>query len=269
MLIEQTLYGTVNKVKIAIARLRLHEPPEGYYLAFSGGKDSCVCYDLCRRAGVKFDAHYAVTTVDPPELVNFIRKEYPDAWEGRERPAMSMWELITHKGILPTRKVRYCCQVLKEGHGKGRMVITGIRAAESPRRAKRAIMEACQTKRGKGFIHPIINWTTAEVWEYIKRYDISYCGLYDESFKRLGCIGCPFASTEDRNREFARWPKYKEFYLTAIRRMREKRKKRGQKLICSTAEEEFDWWLTGKTADYGHDENQTTLFGVVGDESML
>ena len=40
MLIEQTLDGVKDKVKIAIERLKSFEPPEGYYLAFSGGKDS-------------------------------------------------------------------------------------------------------------------------------------------------------------------------------------------------------------------------------------
>ena len=42
MLKEMTLYGEVDKVKVAINRLKLHEPKEGYYVAFSGGKDSCV-----------------------------------------------------------------------------------------------------------------------------------------------------------------------------------------------------------------------------------
>lgn len=43
MLIENTLYGEVDKVKVAINRLKLHEPKEGYYLAFSGGGRIVVC----------------------------------------------------------------------------------------------------------------------------------------------------------------------------------------------------------------------------------
>ena len=45
MLKEIGLYGEIDKVARAMARLRLHEPPEGYYVAFSGGKDSCVVPD--------------------------------------------------------------------------------------------------------------------------------------------------------------------------------------------------------------------------------
>lgn len=58
MLIEKTATGKINKVDYAIAQIRLHEPSEGYYVAFSGGKDSCVILDLVKRAGVKYDAHY-------------------------------------------------------------------------------------------------------------------------------------------------------------------------------------------------------------------
>ena len=132
MLIEQRItengIETVDKVGIAVARLREFEPPEGYYLAFSGGKDSVVIYDLAVKAGVKFDAHYSVTGVDPPELVRFIKQQYPDV--KRHRPEETMWQLIVKNKIPPTRLMRYCCSALKETGG-GTVGFTGIRAAES------------------------------------------------------------------------------------------------------------------------------------------
>lgn len=51
--------------------LREHEPPEGYYVGFSGGKDSIVTLALCKMAGVKHTAYYSCTRIDPPEVVRF------------------------------------------------------------------------------------------------------------------------------------------------------------------------------------------------------
>ena len=127
-----------DKVDTAIRRLKAFEPEEGYYLAFSGGKDSQSIYHLAKMAGVKFDAHYTLTSVDPPELVHFIRQQYPDVLfdvprdeSGRQ---ISMWSLIASHTIPPTRKARYCCDKLKEPGGAGRVTVTGVRWAESQNR---------------------------------------------------------------------------------------------------------------------------------------
>ena len=77
----------VDKVELAVQRLRSFEPPDGYYVAFSGGKDSQCIYHLCKLAGVKFDAHYAITSVDPPELVRFIKSNYPNVAFERQHDA--------------------------------------------------------------------------------------------------------------------------------------------------------------------------------------
>ena len=45
----------------------------GYYLAFSGGKDSQALYHIAELAGVKFDAHMNFTSVDPKTLKPFDR----------------------------------------------------------------------------------------------------------------------------------------------------------------------------------------------------
>ena len=139
----------VDKVQKSIQRLQTFEPPEGYFLAMSFGKDSQCCYHLAKMAGVKFDAHMALTSVDPPELLQFGKKYYPDViierqhysdsierhyyQDGRPKP-ITMWSLIADHTLPPTRKVRYCCAALKEPGGAGRIVVTGVRWAESVRR---------------------------------------------------------------------------------------------------------------------------------------
>ena len=240
MLVENTLFGVEDKVQNSIDALRSFEPPEGYYLAFSGGKDSVVVKHLCDMAGVKYDAHYNVTSVDPPELVQFIKEKYPDVHRDiphdEDGKPITMWNLIPRMKVVPTRIMRFCCEKLKERGGIGRMTLTGVRWAESARRKKhqglaviidnntvlnndnaesRELLESCYKKR-KTVINPIINWEDEDVWEFIHRENIQYCKLYDEGEKRLGCIGCPIAGSRTMERDFAKYPKYKELYLKAF-----------------------------------------------------
>ena len=248
-----------KKVDAGIKRLKLYEPPGGYYLAFSGGKDSVTIKALADMAGVKYSAHYRITTVDPPELVRFIRDKFPDV---HRDPAMyapdyknkklagkqiTMWNLIPEKLMPPTRTVRYCCDWIKEDGGSDTIAITCVRWEESVNRSKnqgpvvihdaaggkqmngqesffeetddfktpdrfdslilmndnaenRKVVDHCLRKH-KITVNPIVEWTEADVWEFIKAENVPYCELYDCGFKRLGCVGCPMASQEERLRE--------------------------------------------------------------------
>lgn len=137
-----------DKVNMSIERLKAFEPEEGYYLAFSGGKDSVVTKAIADLAGVKYHAHYRITTVDPPELVRFIKEKYPDVSRDAPRYAedyknpklagkvITMWNLIPEKMMPPTRIARYCCEKLKEDGGDGGIAVTGVRWAESVNRKK-------------------------------------------------------------------------------------------------------------------------------------
>lgn len=231
------------RITQTIEFIRYMQPPEGYYLAFSGGKDSVVIYHLCKMAGVKFDAHYNLTTVDPPELVRFIRTNFPDVEE--IKPKKSMWQLIEEKGMVPTRRIRYCCAILKEGSGSGRMVMTGVRKDESSRRAKRGKVEGCIYDSTKTFIHPIFDWTEKDVWDFIHSEKLPFVSLYNDGFSRVGCIGCPLAGAKNMVMEFRKYPKYYNAYLHAMARMLETRRKKGLKTKWKTPEDVMKWWIYG------------------------
>lgn len=235
--ITQLNFEGKNKVEVAIMRLQEFEPPEGYYLADSGGKDSSACLHLLQMAGSKYDAHYARVGIDPPELVRFIQKYHPETIF--ERPEMSIFKGIEKKG-LPRRQSRWCCELLKEKNGGGRTIVMGIRWQESGRRSKRGLYEVCQQDETKMFLNPIIDWTTTDVWDFIRAESVPYCKLYDEGFKRLGCVLCPM--TRDTKFQIKRFPKIAEAWKRAAYRYYDKGGEGVKR--WATAEDFWQWWLS-------------------------
>lgn len=299
-----------DKVAISIERIRRFAnfadnfPPNsrrGYYLAFSGGKDSVAVKRLMDMAGVRYETHYRITSVDPPELVRFIRENYPDVIMDRptdKHGPVTMWNLIPRKLMPPTRLARYCCKYLKEPGGNDRFVVTGVRWAEGVDRKRdhgivttrsdipesenfkksekgaiilvndnddaRREIEACTTLH-KMLLNPIVDWSDLDVWDFIHSENIPYCSLYDEGFHRIGCIGCPMARQHGRERQFARWPKYQKAYLDAFQKMLDVRERRGLMKGSwaerTTPSDVFRWWM-----EYDVLPGQIDLFEE-GDES--
>lgn len=276
----------------AIERLKAFEPEDGYYLCYSGGKDSDVIKILAHLAGVNFEAVHNLTTVDAPETVNYIRSQ-PDV--RIDYPELSMWRLIEKKGMPPTRLIRYCCSELKERGGKGKVKITGVRWDESNNRKEngglvkiigkpktmqrfadendvdysvtkqnglilnydddksRRMVEHCY-RTTSTMVNPIIDWKDDDVWQFLKHYDCRSNPLYECGFNRIGCIGCPMAAGKHRKVEFELYPKYKENYIRAFDRMLKTLKRKGltHKKGWQNGKEVFSWWMQ-------EDPNQITF----------
>lgn len=251
---------------------------EGFHVAFSGGKDSQVLLALMEESGCKYKAHMQVTSVDPPQLMRFVRSNYPDV--RLHLPEVNMYNLIIQKGILPMRQCRYCCEKLKEHAGSGTCTCVGVRAAESSRRAKRNDIEingfkgagfeidsnntlsshkqfdlfevenetvvSCVGGSDKIILSPIFRWSDSDVWRYIKANRIEYCELYNMGFHRIGCMFCPMASAKEKALSLSLFKTQAErIYIKAIRELINI----GKYPEFETPEEVFFWWISNQNRD--------------------
>lgn len=254
-----------ERIKQAIELLREYEPPEGYYLAFSGGKDSCAIKELAHMAGVKFEARYNNTTIDPPELVRFIKRAHPDVPWNQPKYGNMFYRIATSSHTPPTRRARWCCEEYKECGGAGRVKVMGVRAAESRNRAKNW-REVTGDLHRNPVVCPVVYWADEQVWQFIRGAGIPYCELYDEGWKRLGCVGCPL-NPESQKREFERWPKYRDRWHWAVienwKRWRDiPNTKTGEPRMharFATGETFWEWWLNERRPDVFHDGCQSGL----------
>ena len=214
--------------KLSIEIIRKYQPQAGsgsYELAFSGGKDSIVLLDLVKKSGIKFTAYYYNTTIDPVGLKDFIGKNYPCVKV--VNPEKGFFSLVREKGY-PSRYVRWCCEKLKEHRQeKNNIILSGVRRSESSRRAK---YDYKHKINGNTLVLPLLDWTDRQIWDYIRKHKLILPKYYypPYNFTRIGCIGCPLASTRKRIREFQLFPKYAKAYFRAGKKYWEKSEKAKQ-----------------------------------------
>lgn len=271
-----------NKIANSIALIQRAEklalkmsPSDGFYLAFSGGKDSQVCHELMKMAGVQFKSVYNVTTNDPAENIIFIKRQYPDVIF--DIPKKSFFQLVESKGF-PTFTRRWCCRYFKETKGSGHVVIAGIRKEESKKRAQYyEVTKAGNTKKDysplnltemennqfqcvngkdKIMIFPILDWTTFDVWQFIKLRNLPINPCY-KNYRRVGCIFCPFKSRKEILTYCQTHPKQKQALINAMSKHIEGAK---DKVKIIDAHDYFDFWVNGETYDeYLARKNQLEL----------
>lgn len=200
---------TYKKIERAIRFMQSLSKHHTWEIAYSGGKDSDVLLWLAKQANIPYNAVHKCTTIDPPgTLAHCIQNNVEII-----RPKYSFLQLVEKKG-LPTMFRRFCCEYLKEYY-HAPYVMTGVRTAESVKRAKRYVEPtSCRiwskTKQAE-IATPIATFTDQDIETIINAEQIQCHPLYydaDGHFhveRRLGCLGCPLQS--DRGREdFKRYP---------------------------------------------------------------
>lgn len=214
-----------KKVRQAIKLLQVASMAAGQPLeiCYSGGKDSDVILQLAREAGIGYRAIYKNTTIDPPGTIAHCKANGVEIF----KPKMRFLELIKKKGI-PTRRARFCCEVLKE-YKVLDYNVQGVRRAESTSRQKnykanepsKCIYYGSKKNHVEAY-YPILNWTDDDVAQFISDRKIQCHPLYYDDNgafhveRRLGCIGCPLKS--DRGlADFKRYPLMAKAWIEAAK----------------------------------------------------
>lgn len=196
----QKIYNTYRKYKDKV---------DLFYVAFSGGKDSVVALDLVQRAlpHDDFKVVFGNTDMELPSTLNLIEElrkycKYADIDFQEAKAPFSAFESWKKFGP-PARKVRWCCTVHKTapvinklcevyGYDKLRSVmITGVRGDESASRSEYDELSFSKKIFGQYSFHPLLTWSSAEVFLYIYINKLLFNEAYKIGFNRVGCIMCP------------------------------------------------------------------------------
>ena len=82
--------------------------------------------------------------------------------------------------------------------------VTGLRREQSANRSTMAAIEQDAANNMQKF-NPLIDWTTTDVWDYIKHFAVPYNELHDKHFPSIGCAPCTRAIAAGEDERAGRW----------------------------------------------------------------
>lgn len=209
-LLEQLVQDTIKRIYNTYVDYR--NKVDVFYVAFSGGKDSIVAFDLVQRAlphnkmkvlfgdtGMEFPDTYRVMDLIKNKCselgIEFLRASSKLSTE-------QTWRLFGPPAVTN----RWCCSVHKTSpqimllqeqtgnQGFTGMAFTGIRGDESVSRSEYDDVSFGSKHRGQYSCHPILEWNSAELFDYIYQEELIINEAYKKGNTRAGCLVCPMSS---------------------------------------------------------------------------
>jgi phosphoadenosine phosphosulfate reductase len=232
-LMEHLVQDTIKRVYNTYIRYK--DKVDVFYVAFSGGKDSIVLLDLVQRTlphnelkvlfgdtGMEFPDTYELVDDMESQLasmgIEFIRAESSLSTE-------YTWDIFGP----PATVNRWCCSVhktapqiiaLRKNTGKINftgLAFIGVRASESATRSEYDYISLGEKHQGQYSCNPIIEWNSAEVYNYIFQENLMLNKAYMKGNRRAGCLVCPRAA--ERSEYFSRvcYPEEFEKFISQIK----------------------------------------------------
>lgn len=188
-------------------------------ISFSGAED-VVLIDMARKTGKPFRVFTLDTGRLHPETYRFIervRKHYGITIEVCQPEAEPLARLVTEKGLFSFYDDGHeeCCGIRKVAPLRRKLAtldawITGQRRDQSPNtRNAVPVVQSDKTFNREGEVlakfNPLANWSSEEVWAYIRAFEVPYNELHEKGFVSIGCEPCTRAVLPNQHEREGRW----------------------------------------------------------------
>jgi len=209
-----TLEQKVAQVKTLLAEVARDYSPACF--ANSLGAEDMVLTDLIAR----FQPDIAMFTLDTGrlpqetyELLQAVRARYDVPLKVYFPESQSVEAYVAEHGVngfydsVENRKA--CCYIrkvapLKRALAGKKAWITGMRRDQAVTRDSLAV-STYDADQGLQKFNPLLDWTNAEVWEYVKQNEVPYNALHDKFYPSIGCAPCTRNVTPGEDIRSGRW----------------------------------------------------------------
>ena len=188
-------------------------------ISFSGAEDVALIDMATRiRPGVRvFCLDTGRLHSETYEFIETVRKHYDIELSILFPDAEAVQKLVSEKGLFSFYADNHqeCCGIRKVGPLRGKLLtldawVTGQRKDQSP--GTRASIPVVQND--KVFArpnetltkyNPLVNWSSKQVWDYIRANNVPYNPLHDQGFVSIGCAPCTKPIGPGQHEREGRW----------------------------------------------------------------
>lgn len=188
-------------------------------ISFSGAED-VVLVDMAAKIkpGVSvFCLDTGRLHAETYQFIDRVRKHYDIKLDILFPDSDAVQKLVAEKGLFSFFEDNHqeCCGIRKVGPLRKKLLevdawVTGQRKDQSP--GTRAAIPVIQNDRvfarsGESLTkyNPLVNWTSAQVWEYIRNNNVPYNDLHDHGYVSIGCEPCTRPTGPGQHEREGRW----------------------------------------------------------------
>jgi phosphoadenosine phosphosulfate reductase len=187
-------------------------------LASSFGAEDVVLIDMMCNINRNLTRVFTLDTgrlnQETYDLIDKIRKKYDIKIDVYFPDASDVEKMVASKGMnlmyesVENRKL--CCNLrkiepLKRALKQFDCWITGLRREQSATRNKILKIEVDTLNKNITKLNPLADWTSDEIWKYVRENKVPYNELHDRGYPSIGCEPCTRAIKEGEDPRAGRW----------------------------------------------------------------